>query len=158
MKASDTQIGGGHYKDMPIEPAEFCQRNRIPWCEANAIKYLVRHRDKNGLEDLEKAKHYIDLAIEWEYTDGNSHASLAAERQPVLETHHDSGISQNDAEQRGSQVSGLSCSDCGSPLRSDFERLSLQCANCRSCAGSSEEGHRQPAEADAGCAATRGDV
>ena len=69
--ASDQQSGGGHYKNMPIEPAEFCQKNRIPWCEANAIKYLVRHRHKNGIEDLMKAQHYINLLIEWEYTDGN---------------------------------------------------------------------------------------
>lgn len=66
-KATAVQVGGGHYKSMVIQPVEFCQKNRLPYCEANAIKYLCRHRDKNGLEDLKKAKHYIDLLIELEY-------------------------------------------------------------------------------------------
>lgn len=63
----ETQVGGNHYKDLAIQPAEFCQRNRIPYCEANAIKYLCRHRLKGGREDLLKARHYVDLALEMEY-------------------------------------------------------------------------------------------
>lgn len=68
MKASEDQISGNHYKNYPIQPAEFIQRNGLNWCEGNAIKYLVRHRDKKGAEDLLKAKHYIDLLLEWEYS------------------------------------------------------------------------------------------
>jgi hypothetical protein len=67
MKASDRQEGGQHYKDFPIQPAEFCQRNRLNWCEANVVKYVCRHASKKGAEDLLKAKHYIDLLLEWEY-------------------------------------------------------------------------------------------
>lgn len=67
IKASDTQVGGGHYSSLAIQPSEFIHRNGIGWCEGNAIKYLVRHRKKNGREDLEKALHYIQLLIEWEY-------------------------------------------------------------------------------------------
>ena len=67
MTALDMQVGGGHYKDMVIQPAEFNQRDKIPYCEANAIKYICRHRSKNGIEDLKKAKHYIDLLIQMEY-------------------------------------------------------------------------------------------
>jgi hypothetical protein len=44
---------------------EFCYKNNIPYLEATAIKYLCRWREKNGIEDLEKAKHYIDLLIEF---------------------------------------------------------------------------------------------
>lgn len=66
--AYDKQEGGCHYKDFPIQPAEFLQVNRVPWCEANAIKYLLRHRFKNGIEDIKKAQHYIDMLIETEYS------------------------------------------------------------------------------------------
>lgn len=64
--ASDTQVGGSHYKKYKIQPAEFCYYNNIPYLEATAIKYLCRWRDKGGLQDLEKAKHFIDLLIEFE--------------------------------------------------------------------------------------------
>lgn len=66
-RPSKTQIGGDHYKNMAIQPTEFCQKNELNWCESNVIKYVCRHRNKNGLQDLEKAKHYIDLLIEFEY-------------------------------------------------------------------------------------------
>lgn len=63
----ETQVGGNHYKDLKIQPIEFIHANNIPFCEANAIKYLCRWRSKNGKQDLEKAKHYIDLLIKLEY-------------------------------------------------------------------------------------------
>jgi len=61
-----TQVGGNHYKDFPIQPVEFCQVNKLPYCESNVIKYMCRWRDKGGLESLKKARHYIDLLIEIE--------------------------------------------------------------------------------------------
>lgn len=67
-KALDIQQGGNHYKDMKIQPVEFIMQNQIPYCEANAIKYLCRWRVKNGIEDLKKAKHYIEILID-EYGD-----------------------------------------------------------------------------------------
>lgn len=67
MKATEHQEGGGHYKSMPIQPIEFIHANGIPYIEGNVIKYICRHRVKNGIEDLKKAKHYIDLLIEKEY-------------------------------------------------------------------------------------------
>lgn len=67
MSALEKQVGGTHYKDMPIQHAEFCQRNRIPWCEAAAIKYICRHKKKNGRQDIEKAIHYLELLLELEY-------------------------------------------------------------------------------------------
>lgn len=66
VSALDRQEGGSHYKDLPIQPIEFIHANGIPFCEANAIKYLCRWRDKGGLADLAKAKHYIELLIELE--------------------------------------------------------------------------------------------
>ena len=68
--ALDVQPGGSHYKDMKIQPVEFIHANNIPYFEGNVIKYVCRHRNKNGLQDLEKAKHYIELLIELEYGKG----------------------------------------------------------------------------------------
>ena len=66
MKALETQIGGNHYKDMALQPLEFIMANNLPYCEANCIKYLCRYKSKNGLQDLLKAKHYLDILIEHE--------------------------------------------------------------------------------------------
>ncbi len=66
---SEVQVGGGHYKDMEIQPWHFCQRNRIPYGESNVIKYVCRHRNKGGAEDLRKAIHNIEMIIEDEYGD-----------------------------------------------------------------------------------------
>lgn len=62
--AKDMQIGGGHYKDMAIQPIDYICGNKLGWCEGNVVKYITRWRTKNGLEDLRKAGHYIDLLIE----------------------------------------------------------------------------------------------
>ncbi|CAB4152808.1 SaV-like [uncultured Caudovirales phage] len=67
MKASETQIGGGHYAKFKIQPTEFIYVNNVPFIEGNIIKYVMRHKDKNGIEDLKKAKHYIELLIQYEY-------------------------------------------------------------------------------------------
>ena len=58
-----TQVGGSHYK-LPIQPIEFIVKNNIPFREANIIKYVVRYKEKNGIEDLKKARHYLDMIIE----------------------------------------------------------------------------------------------
>lgn len=67
MKATDKQVGGSHYKNYDIQPIEFIQRNALPFIEGSVIKYVCRHREKNGRQDLEKAIHYLELLIELEY-------------------------------------------------------------------------------------------
>jgi hypothetical protein len=62
----DVQVDGDHYKTMKIQPVEFIHGNNIPYLEGNVIKYVSRWRSKNGVADLRKAKHYIDLLIELE--------------------------------------------------------------------------------------------
>jgi len=62
-----TQIGGDHYQGYAIQPTEFIQKNRLNWCEGNIIKYVTRHKRKNGIEDLRKAEHYLKLLMEMEY-------------------------------------------------------------------------------------------
>lgn len=62
--ALETQVGGNHYKDMEIQPIEYIMKNNLGYCEANVVKYISRWQSKNGVEDLRKAKHYIDLLID----------------------------------------------------------------------------------------------
>ena len=65
-KALDVQVGGSHYKNLKIQPVEYIHANQLPYIEGNIVKYITRWRDKNGVKDLEKIKHYIDLLIELE--------------------------------------------------------------------------------------------
>lgn len=58
-----TQIGGDHYKNLRIQPLEYIMLNEIPYIEANVIKYVTRWRSKGGVEDLKKARHYLDILI-----------------------------------------------------------------------------------------------
>jgi len=64
MSAKDYQIGGSHYKDKGIQPIEYIMTNGLGFCEGNVVKYVSRWKDKNGLDDLLKAKHYIEFLIE----------------------------------------------------------------------------------------------
>ena len=61
--AKDKQVGGSHY-DYAIQPIDFIMKNNIPFAEGNIIKYVVRHRNKNGKQDLQKAIHYLEMLIE----------------------------------------------------------------------------------------------
>lgn len=62
-----SQCDGSHYKNMPIQPIEFCQKNGLNFCESNVIKYVCRHRNKNGASDIKKAIHNLQLLLEMEY-------------------------------------------------------------------------------------------
>ena len=65
-EATDKQVGGSHYK-MAIQPVEFIVKNNIDFCEGNAIKYICRHENKNGVEDIDKAIHYLELLKQLKY-------------------------------------------------------------------------------------------
>lgn len=69
MSALQTQEGGGHYKGLPIQPVEYIYKNDIPYLEGNIIKYVTRHKDKNGAEDIRKAIHYCQLILELHYAE-----------------------------------------------------------------------------------------
>jgi len=64
MSSLNNQISGNHYKNFAIQPVEFIHKNQIPYIEGNVIKYVVRWKEKGGIADLEKAKHYIEMLIE----------------------------------------------------------------------------------------------
>ena len=64
--ANEVQHGGDHYKKMTIEPWDYIEANGIGFLDGSAIKYLTRWKDKNGIQDLKKARHFIDKLIEVE--------------------------------------------------------------------------------------------
>ena len=64
MKSFKKQVGGSHYKNYKIQPVEFIIKNNIGFVEGNIIKYILRFKEKGGVQDLLKAKHYIELLIE----------------------------------------------------------------------------------------------
>lgn len=66
MSALNTQVAGDHYKALKIQPIEYIHANSLPFAEGSVIKYVTRWRDKGGLADLEKAKHFLELLIELE--------------------------------------------------------------------------------------------
>jgi hypothetical protein len=64
MKSYKKQVGGNHYKKYKIQPVEFIIKNNIGFVEGNIIKYVLRFKEKGGVQDLLKAKHYIELLID----------------------------------------------------------------------------------------------
>ena len=67
MSVWKKQIGGNHYKKYKLQPSQFVTENKLLYPEGCVIKYVVRHQDKGGQKDLEKAKHMIDMIIERDY-------------------------------------------------------------------------------------------
>ena len=63
------QVGGTHYSNLEIQPTEYIQKNNLTFIEGNIIKYVTRHRQKHGKQDLMKALHYLQQLIEYEYPD-----------------------------------------------------------------------------------------
>ena len=64
MKSTDHQVAGDHYKKLKIQPIEYILANEMQFCEGAIIKYISRWRDKGGVEDLRKIKHFCDFLIE----------------------------------------------------------------------------------------------
>ena len=67
----EKQVGGKHYKNFKIQPAEFINENKLLFAEGNAIKYICRHAQKGGIEDIDKAIHYLEMIKERDYEKGN---------------------------------------------------------------------------------------
>ncbi|PXA91195.1 hypothetical protein DMC25_06480 [Caulobacter sp. D4A] len=64
--ALTTQVGGAHYKDCAIQPVEFIHANGLPFIEGSVVKYVSRWRKKGGVQDLKKARHFLEMLIEME--------------------------------------------------------------------------------------------
>jgi len=69
VSALDKQVSGSHYKDKGIQPIVYIHANNLGFCEGNVIKYVTRHKEKNGAADIKKAIHYLELLLELEYKD-----------------------------------------------------------------------------------------
>jgi hypothetical protein len=67
VSALKDQVAGNHYKDMAIQPVEFIHANNIGYLEGNVLKYIVRHKAKNGEQDVRKALHYCQLILKMQY-------------------------------------------------------------------------------------------
>jgi len=66
-KSLQEQVGGKHYSSLKIQPAEFINENKLLFAEGNAIKYICRHAKKGGVQDIEKAIHYLEMIKERDY-------------------------------------------------------------------------------------------
>ena len=66
-KTYNKQIGGNHYQKYKIQPSKFVVENKLLFPEGCAIKYIIRHQDKSGKDDLLKAIHFIEMIIERDY-------------------------------------------------------------------------------------------
>ena len=63
-QSNKKQIGGNHYLKYKIQPIDFILQNQLDFCQGCVIKYILRFKEKGGVQDLLKAKHYIDLLID----------------------------------------------------------------------------------------------
>lgn len=70
--ALDVQVGGTHYKDCAIQPIEYIHANKLGFAEGNVVKYITRHRQKHGADDVRKVIHYCQLLLELEYSMGKT--------------------------------------------------------------------------------------
>lgn len=66
-RQTNNQVGGTHYKKCGIEPVEYIHANRLDFNEGSIVKYISRHRNKNGAEDIRKIKDYCDIILELDY-------------------------------------------------------------------------------------------
>ncbi len=64
--ANARQVGGDHYASKAIQPWDYITSNNLPFLEGNIVKYLTRWRDKGGVQDLHKARHYLEKLLEIE--------------------------------------------------------------------------------------------
>ena len=69
MSVNSKQVNGSHYKNKAIQPWDYIVANNLGYLEGNVVKYISRWRDKGGMDDLAKAKHYIEKLIELETQD-----------------------------------------------------------------------------------------
>lgn len=66
-RETNGQVGGDHYKKCGIEPVEYIHANGLNFNEGSIVKYISRHRNKNGAEDIRKIKDFCDIILELDY-------------------------------------------------------------------------------------------
>jgi len=65
----ENQVDGTHYKTLKIQPVQYCHANNVPFMEGSVIKYVTRHKTKNGADDIKKAIHFCEMILQLEYPD-----------------------------------------------------------------------------------------
>ncbi len=85
--ALDVQVGGHHYKDMAIQPVEYIHKNGLGFLEGNIVKYISRHAEKGGKQDVEKCIHYCQLLLDMQYP--TSSDGVAPVKQEGITLHYD---------------------------------------------------------------------
>ena len=71
-KAYKKQVGGNHYQSMVMQPSEFINKNKLPFAEGSAIKFICRHAAKGKEQDIHKAIHYLEMILDRDYQDTQS--------------------------------------------------------------------------------------
>tara|TARA_R100001440_G_scaffold1194_2_gene3983 strand:+ start:515 stop:796 length:282 start_codon:yes stop_codon:yes gene_type:complete len=71
-KAYKKQVGGNHYQSMVMQPSEFINKNKLPFAEGSAIKYICRHAAKGKEQDIHKAIHYLEMILDRDYQENQS--------------------------------------------------------------------------------------
>ena len=66
-KALVKQHGGSHYKNKGIQPVEYAAANNLDFFQGSVVKYVTRHKEKNGAEDIRKAIHFLEFILELQY-------------------------------------------------------------------------------------------
>jgi hypothetical protein len=74
--ANDVQVGGTHYKGKLIQPWDYIAANNLGYFEGNIVKYVSRWKEKGGVDDLKKARHYLDKLIELNQEVTNVHTTM----------------------------------------------------------------------------------
>lgn len=74
--ALETQVGGSHYKDMVMQPVEFAVKAKLKFIQGCIVKYVSRYKSKNGKQDIDKAIHFSNLAIQLNDKDDNLISNL----------------------------------------------------------------------------------
>ena len=88
------QIGGTHYQKFKIQPSKFVIENELLYPEGCVIKYILRHRLKGKKQDLEKAKHFIDMIIERDYIEKKDFLEEAEKEKKELEESYQESVRQ----------------------------------------------------------------
>ena len=62
--ANANQVGGEHYRNKAIQPWDYIVSNNLGYLEGCVVKYVSRYKEKGGMQDLEKAAHYLQKLME----------------------------------------------------------------------------------------------
>ena len=79
---TNTQVAGDHYKKMVIQPIKYIHANNLSFLEGNVIKYVTRHKHKNKAADIQKAIHYLQLILHFEYPDHDAAPAAPTTQKP----------------------------------------------------------------------------